>query len=80
MPEAAAKKITLRNSIGPAARVAKLAWKFSGGKISIYDSLGAFIHHVELQDDERKHLETGGKLIIVHACGTEVHAKLPHFT
>lgn len=52
-------------------------WKMVGGKVSIYDRFDGFIHYIVLSDDEQKHVNSGGKLVIVHACGTEVHVKLP---
>ena len=70
------KTITLREVIPAAYRWGKLIWKVSGGKISIYNHDGALIHHIPLDESEQAHLNRGGKIIVVHACGTEVHIKL----
>jgi hypothetical protein len=33
-------------------------------------------HKVDLTDDELDHLDNGGKIIIVHACGYQPHIKI----
>lgn len=33
-------------------------------------------HTVNLTDDELKHLDKGGKIIVIHACGHQEHVKI----
>lgn len=53
-------------------------WKLVGGDIHVYDEREALLHKVELSASDKIHLAGGGSILLVHACGTEFHVKLPH--
>lgn len=57
-----------------------MIWKLIGGKIEFYSNENdAFLHHVDLEPHEELHLRNGGKVVVIHGCGTEFHVRLPRF-
>ncbi len=54
-------------------------WNLVGGQIHIYDSQSVHLHSVPLTTSDQEHLDAGGRIVVAHACGTEVHIRLPHF-
>ena len=40
------------------------------------EDLKAFSHCVKLSEDDKEHLNAGGKLVVVHACGKELHVRM----
>ncbi len=53
---------------------AKATWKLGNGHVKCYHGeSGKEIEHVNLTADENRHLQNGGRLLLVYACGHEVH-------
>jgi hypothetical protein len=77
MAETTSKLLNSVKRIPPGS--GRLCWKLVGGEIHVYDSLNVLLHSVSLTPSEKAHLDAGGKIVVVHACGTEMHMRLPHF-
>jgi hypothetical protein len=91
MPEepTGSRRISVTKQIGAAYKVGKLFYKVAQhyGYVRVYcqrkDVLGRLVedhlHDVHLGEGDKEHLRNGGKLVIVHGCGTEVHFRAPGF-
>ncbi len=47
-------------------------WKFGNGHVKFYNKEGGIVKHHELTAAENKHLQDGGRLILVYDCGHRV--------
>lgn len=71
-------KKAVQASKGPAkvaGRSYKLARKLE--YVEFYNNKNQFTHKVNFSDAEQNHLRNGGTIIVVHACGNELHVKVP---
>jgi hypothetical protein len=87
MPPIPVKSKQVQEFISTAFDVAKLTWRLLRATKQIEFSLATrepitgkvkhtITHTVNLTDDEHNHLNNGGKLILIHACGWQPHIKL----
>jgi hypothetical protein len=87
MPPLPAKSKQVQEFISTAFDVAKITWRLLRMTNQIEFSIATrdpftgqtrhtVTHKVDLTDDEHEHLQNGGKIILIHACGWQPHIKI----